>query len=124
MAKVTRILIVAGHPSVREDMRTIFQLADGIEVVGEASSLSDTIHQAQALQPDVALIDLEMSSNDANGYDVVTQLKAQRLAKTIVVLTAHDYPAAREHAARCGADAIIIKGADFKTMSDVIRHNC
>jgi DNA-binding NarL/FixJ family response regulator len=123
MADTTRILIVAGHPAVRADMRTIFQLADGIEVVGEAACLSEAIRQAQTLHPDVALVDLEMSAQDGNGYDILIQLKAQHLAKTVVVLTAHDYPAARQAAARCGADAIIIKGADFNSMLDTIRQN-
>ena len=123
MADKIRVLIIAGHPAVRAEMRTIFQLADGIEVAGEADSLSEAIRQGLALRPDVALVDLEMSGPQGSGYDVVAQLKTQRLARSIVVLTAHDYPAARENAARCGADAIIIKGADFNTMLDVIRQN-
>ena len=121
MTDITRVLIVAGHTAVRAEMHTIFQLADGIEVVGEAACLSEAVCQAQALRPDVALVDLETAAGEENGLSIVARLKTQHLVKAIVVLTAYDDPAAQKNALRCGATAVIIKGADFNSMLDMIQ---
>jgi DNA-binding NarL/FixJ family response regulator len=112
-----RLMIVANHPTVLEDMLTIFALADEIEVIGKAASLGEAVRLSQARRPDVALVDLEMNSPEGDGSSVIAQLKRLRLANAIVALTAHDYPAARENALRCGADGVMIKGTDFQTMT-------
>jgi len=119
MNESTRILIVTDHAAVRADLRMIFQLVDGVEVVGEAVNRSDAIHQAMALHPDVVLVDLEMPSQD--GYATVAEIKALRLDQAVAVLTAHDYPSVLESAAQFGADAIIVKGADLNSMLEIIR---
>jgi DNA-binding NarL/FixJ family response regulator len=120
MASSIRVLIVTGHASVRAELRTIFQLADGIALVGEAAYLSDAIRQAQVMQPDLAVVDLEMPGRQ--GFEILSQLKGLHLAKALAALTAHDYPTARQNAVRCGADAIIIKGADLAVMLEIIRN--
>ncbi|HVN54788.1 MAG TPA: response regulator transcription factor [Anaerolineaceae bacterium] len=122
MADITRVLIIASHPAVREEIRTIFQLADGIEVSGEAACLNEAVTMARELQPDVALVDLEMAGQDEDGYTILARLKTQCLAKAVIALTAHEYPAARDRALRQGADAVIIKGADFNSMLEVIQN--
>jgi DNA-binding NarL/FixJ family response regulator len=119
-SSIIRVLIVTEHASVRAELRTIFQLAGGIAVVGEAATLSDAIRQAQDIRPDLALVDLEMP--DRQGFEILSQLKSQRLAKALAALTAHDYPTARQNAVCCGADAIIIKGADLPVMLEIIRN--
>jgi len=119
MTSIIRVLIVTEHISVCAQLRTIFQLADGIAVVAEAADLKNAVDQAQALRPDLALVDLEMPARQ--GFEIISQLKAQGLVKAAAALTAHDYSAARESAARCGADAFIIKGADLAQMLLTIR---
>ncbi len=123
MTDITRVLIVAGHSAVRDELRTIFQLAEGIEVVGEAACLSDALCQAQALRPDVALVDLETGAGAEDGLCIVAQLKALRLVKAIVVLTAYDDPAVQKNALHSGAGAVIIKGADFNSMLEMIQES-
>jgi|SRR5271157_1207489 len=119
MNGIIQILIVSEHASVRADLRTIFQLAEEVTVTGEAVSLGDAISQAQTLQPDLVLVDLEMSGQQ--GFDAIAQLKALQLGLALVAFTAHDYPAARERSARCGANAVIIKGAGLEDMLEMIR---
>ncbi|MBE0698747.1 MAG: response regulator transcription factor [Anaerolineaceae bacterium] len=116
-----RLLIIANHPTVLADMLTIFQLADDFEVIGEATSLGEAIHLSQALHPDVALVDMEMTGKESRGGTVISQMKAKHLAKAVAALTSHDYPAARKDVFHCGADAIIIKGADFNSVLEELR---
>ena len=74
------VLIVDDHPAFRASARAMLEL-DGFEVVGEAVDGTSGIEQADALEPDVVLLDVALP--DMSGFDV-----AERLAPaTKVVLT-------------------------------------
>jgi len=104
-----RLLIVDDVSQVRTDLRTLLPLTGDIVVVGEAANGLEAIHQADVLQPDVVLMDLEMPV--MNGYEATRQIKNQLPACRVIALTIHGYPNALERALQSGADALIIKGA-------------
>lgn len=113
MSPSTRILIADDHAQVRNDLRMVLQLEDGIEVVGDAADGQAAINQARALRPDVVLMDLEMPG--MNGLEAIREIKRQDLAR-VIVLSVHGYPAAQEAALRAGCDAFLVKGSDFSTI--------
>src|SRR6266498_3040913 len=55
-----RILIVDDRAVVRDQLRTVLELIGEITVVGEAAGGREAICQAEALKPDIVLMDLEM----------------------------------------------------------------
>jgi hypothetical protein len=59
-----RILLVDDHEVVRRGLRGFLELQDDMEVVGEASDGAIAIAQADALDPDVVLMDLLMPNVD------------------------------------------------------------
>lgn len=124
MTPSTSILIVDDHTQVREDLRMVFQLAGGVEVVGEAADGRAAVKQSLALQPDIVLMDLEMPG--MSGLEAIREIKKQSRAR-IVVLSVHDYPAAREAARLAGCDAFLVKGIDFstilRTISEVLNNS-
>lgn len=113
MSPSTRILIADDHAQVRNDLRMVLQLEDGIEVVGDAADGQAAINQARALRPDVVLMDLEMPG--MNGLEAIREIKRQDLAR-VIVLSVHGYPAAQEAALQAGCDAFLVKGSDFSTI--------
>lgn len=113
-----RVLIVADSPQVRQELRTLLPLADDIEIVGEAADGRQAIHLAQALQPQVVLIDLEMRVPD--GYEATRQIKACYPACRVVALTMHGYEAARQKAMQAGVDVFLIKGTSVETLIQAI----
>lgn len=117
MSSSTRILIVDDHAQVREDLRMVFQLAGGIDVVGEAGDGQEAISKAQALHPDVILMDLKMPGMDS--LEAIRAIKAEDLGK-VVVLTLYGFPALREAARKAGCDGYLIKGADISTIVNTI----
>ena len=64
MAKI-RILIADDHALVREGIRALLSLCDDLEVVGEAADGSEAIAAAQKLDPDVVLMDINMTGLEA-----------------------------------------------------------
>jgi DNA-binding NarL/FixJ family response regulator len=103
-----RVLIVDDVTQVRHDLRLVLSLADDVEIVGEAANGLEAICQADAVNPEVILLDLEMPLMD--GYTATAQIKSRFPGCRIVALTVHDYPQARRKAFQAGVDAFIVKG--------------
>jgi DNA-binding NarL/FixJ family response regulator len=115
-----RVLIVDDVERVRQDLRTFLSLTGGIQIVGEARDGQEAIHLAEALQPQVILMDLEMPVTD--GYEAARQIKALQPACQVIVLTIHEGGAERQKAFQAGADNFIDKGAPLETLMEAIRN--
>ena len=113
-----RVLIVDDSPQVRQELCTLLPLAGDIEIVGEAVDGQEAIRLAQALQPDVVLMDLEMPVLD--GYEATRQIKAGSPSCRVVALTVHGYEAARQKAMQAGADLFLVKGAAVESLIQAI----
>jgi DNA-binding NarL/FixJ family response regulator len=109
-----RVLIVDDVSDVRQDLRTALSLTGEIVVVGEAADGAEALRQVEVLQPQVALMDLEMPVMD--GFEATRQIKSRFPACRVATLTVHDYPEARQKAGEAGADAFIVKGMPVETL--------
>jgi DNA-binding NarL/FixJ family response regulator len=118
MTKV-RILIVDDLEHVRQGLRTVLQLTDDLEVVGEASNGLEAIQLAEQLEPDVVLMDLEMPKLD--GFEATQRIKDRHPAIGVVMITIHDSNSNRERAAKVGVDAFVEKGTPIQVLSETIR---
>jgi two-component system nitrate/nitrite response regulator NarL len=112
------VLIVDDSPQVRQELRTLLPLVGDIEVVGEAADGQEAIRLAQALQPEVVLMDLEMPVLD--GYEATRQIKASSPSCRVVALTVHGYEAARQKASQSGVDVFLVKGGSVETLVQAI----
>jgi DNA-binding NarL/FixJ family response regulator len=92
---------------------------EGLEVIGEAADGLEALHQAEKLNPDVVLMDLEMPRMD--GFEATRQIKDRRLARGVVALTVYGDDSARSRADRAGVDAFVEKGTPIQTLSEIIR---
>ena len=79
------VLIVDDHPVVRQGLRALLEVQDGIEVVGEAGDGPAALAQAAELTPDVILLDLKLPGMD--GHAVLAELKAAGNSARVLVLT-------------------------------------
>jgi DNA-binding NarL/FixJ family response regulator len=113
-----RVLIVDDMPQVRDDLRVLLQLSNGIEVVGEAANGNEAIRQAELLNPDVVIMDLEMPILD--GLQATRQIKQRKLAKKIVILSVHSDLEVIEQAIQAGADDFILKGSSYQILIESI----
>jgi DNA-binding NarL/FixJ family response regulator len=109
-----KILIVDDRAVVRAELRTVLELSDTITVVGEAADGWEALRQAEKLKPDIVLLDLEMPGLD--GFEATRRIKAQHLARTVIIFTVYSSEANRLKAIEAGADAFLIKGIDLLTL--------
>ena len=103
----TTILIVDDNAQFRALMREITAQEAAFQVVGEAADGAEAIGQAQALQPDIVLLDLAMPR--VSGLEALPRLKAACPKTRVIVVTVHEDEAYREAAAARGADAFLLK---------------
>ncbi len=80
-----RVLVVDDHSIIRKGIRAVLDLVPDIDLVGEAQNGLEAIQQDQKLHPDVILMDLVMPEMD--GIEAIRQIKNQRSAARILVLT-------------------------------------
>lgn len=113
-----QVLIVDDSPQVRQELRTLLTLAGEIEIVGEATDGLEAVRLAEALRPDVVLMDLEMPVMD--GYEAARQIKSRWPACRVVALTVHGYEAARQKASQSGVDVFLVKGVSVETLVQAI----
>jgi DNA-binding NarL/FixJ family response regulator len=83
-----RLLIADDHPVVRDGLSGMFAAEPEFEVVGEAADGAEAIGLAQALQPDVILMDLQMPG--VNGLAAIAELAKRGVAARVLVLTTYD----------------------------------
>ncbi len=80
-----RILLVDDHTIVRKGLRALLGQQPGMVVVGEAGDGEEAVARAEALQPDVILMDLAMPKMD--GIEATRQITARLPQTRILVLT-------------------------------------
>jgi DNA-binding NarL/FixJ family response regulator len=84
---VKTFLVVDDHPSFRKTARVLLSSA-GFEVVGEAADGASAIEAAQALRPDVVLLDDILP--DIDGFEVAAVLIKNGNPPTIILTSSHD----------------------------------
>ena len=104
-----RVLIVDDHPVVREGLRRMLELEEGIHVVGEASSGEEAIAKAVSFAPDVITMDLKMPGMD--GITTTSEIKQRLPEANILMLTLYAEDFVKE-AIEAGASGYLLKDSD------------
>jgi len=118
MGKI-KVLIVDDQESVRQSLRTMLQLVDDMEVVGEAGNGTEAVEQTKQLEPDVVLMDMKMAPSD--GLSAAKGIREHSESVGVVMITMHDSDIARERAIEAGVDIFVEKGIAMEDLVDKIR---
>ncbi len=112
------ILIADDHPVFRKGLRALLASMQGVELTGEATSGEEAIRQAEQLQPDVILIDLQMPGG--GGLAAIRQIIQTSPHIRILVLTMFQDDDSVFAALRAGARGYILKDMDDEEISRAI----
>jgi DNA-binding NarL/FixJ family response regulator len=118
-ASTIRVLIADDHAAFRSGLRALLATAADIEVVGEAASGVDAVAEAERLQPDVVLMDVNMPGID--GVEGTRRIVDASPHVAILVLTMHDDDETVFEAVRAGARGYLLKGAQRVELVRAIR---
>ena len=104
----TRVLIVDDHGVVREGLRAYLELEPDIQVVGEAKDGAGAVSAAEALHPDLVLLDVQLP--DLDGFEVADQLCRLDDPPAVVLTSSRDGADYGRCVECCGARGFVPKG--------------
>lgn len=115
----TRVLLADDHALFREGLAGIIAAQPDMEVVGEARDGLEAVVMAQALQPDLVLMDVQMPGLD--GLEATRQIRQALPETTVVVLTVRDDDEKLFAALKYGAQGYLLKDIRSHDMLDMVR---
>lgn len=106
---VVRVLIVDDQAPFLRAMSAVIEETIGFEIVGEASSGEEAIETADALLPDLVLMDVNLPGID--GVEATRRLRGRPSPPVVLLLSTYDEDAGARFVAECGAAGYVTKSA-------------
>jgi DNA-binding NarL/FixJ family response regulator len=114
-----KILIADDHAVVAEGLKHLIEAQGDLQVVAIVGDGREAVRQAEALQPDVVIMDLSMP--ELNGADATRVVLEHQPASKVIVLSMyadHEYV---RRALKAGALGYVVKRSAAKDVVDAIR---
>jgi DNA-binding NarL/FixJ family response regulator len=109
-----RVLLADDHAIVREGVKALLNLADDMEVVGEAADGREAIERAVELEPDVAVMDIAMPG--LGGLEATLEIRKRCPRTRILILSQYDDREYVRRFLKLGVSGYVLKksaGADL-----------
>jgi two-component system, NarL family, response regulator LiaR len=113
-----RVLVADDHELTRAGLRGILADDPGLDLIGEASEGREAVALAQALQPDLVLMDLRMPGLD--GLEATRMLKRVSPMTSVLVLSMFEDTELLVAAVKAGAAGYVLKTASEVALRSAI----
>ena len=114
-----RIFLLDDHEVVRRGIAELLAAVPGFEVVGEASTVEQTLPRVLAARPDVAVLDARLP--DGSGIDVCRDIRSALPSTYCLILTSYDDHDAVLASVLAGASGYVLKEVRTSGLVDAIR---
>jgi DNA-binding NarL/FixJ family response regulator len=114
-----RLLIADDHPVVRDGLTGMFAADPDFFVAGQAADGSQALRVAEAVRPDVILMDLRMPGMD--GVTAIAELARRGNPARVLVLTTYDTDSYVLPAIEAGATGYLLKDAPRDELLRAVR---
>lgn len=106
-APALRVMVVDDHEIVRDGIKALLAEAAGILVVGEAGGVREAVLCAEAVRPDVIVMDVRLT--DGSGIDATRQIRADHPETYVLMLTSYADDDAMLASIMAGASGYVLK---------------
>lgn len=114
-----RVLVADDHPVVRQGLRMMLEMADGFELIGEATDGGMAVRLTAERQPDVVLMDLRMPGMD--GLEAITRIRGSWPQVAVLILTTYNEDDLMIRGLQAGACGYLLKDTDLEIVLQAIR---
>ena len=115
-----KVLLIDDHPLILSALKTVIQgLGDDVTVVGAGSAAAARATLQADAEFDLVLLDLQLG--DANGFDLLAELRVAYPALPVVVVSASDRSSDVIRSIDMGAMGFVPKRASNETLFDALR---
>jgi DNA-binding NarL/FixJ family response regulator len=116
---MTRIVIADDHAVVRKGLRQLIVEAEGMTVVGEASSGDELLTMLRFREVDVVVLDLSLGAR--SGLDLLKHIKSELPRLPVVILSMYSEDLFAVRALRAGASGYVEKNSAPEELLTAIR---
>lgn len=109
-----KTLLVDDQTLVRQGIKSLLELSDAVEVVGEASDGTEVISAIMQYHPDVILLDIRMPK--MNGIETLQDLARRANRIPVIILTTFDDHDLVLEAMRAGAKGFLLKDVSLEQL--------
>lgn len=117
--KSIRVLLVDDQTLVRQGVRSLLALAEGIEVVAEASDGKQAVDMIPQIQPDVVLMDMRMPV--LSGLEALQALARTNSLPPTIILTTFDDDQLVLAGLKAGAKGYLLKDVSLEQLVGAIQ---
>ena len=114
-----KVIIADDHALFRRGLEMVLEKEPDIEVVGEAHDGEQAVERAQALMPDVMLMDVRMPRG--SGIEATQKIKELLPHVKILMLTHSDEEADLYESIKAGASGYLLKEVSTEEVADAVR---
>lgn len=114
-----RVCLVDDQTLVRQGVRSLLELSEEIEIVGEASDGAQAVEVIPELNPDVVLLDMRMPG--MSGLDVLQTLSEREQLPPTIILTTFDDDQLVLAGLRSGAKGYLLKDVSLEELVSGVR---
>ncbi len=114
-----KVLLVEDHALTRMGLKTALKRTDDIDVIGEAANGEEAVERAEALKPDVILMDVGMPIMD--GIQAAKKIININPAIRVIMLTQHDNDSDILASLAAGASGYCLKDVEPNRLYTAIR---
>lgn len=118
MEETIRLVIVDDHALMRETWKMVLQSGTKIQVVAECASGEEAIECARTVEPDVMLMDINMSP--VNGFEATRKIAKAHPSIRIIGLSINNQPAYARNMIQLGARGYVTKNSSKEELVEAI----
>ena len=114
-----KVFIVDDSRAFRKELINLLSKLKEVEIVGQAQDSVKAMEAIQRLKPDGVILGIPIPGG--NGIRLVKNIKKDKLAPIVIILTHYPYRQYRKKYMDAGADFFFDKSTEFEKVIDVLK---
>lgn len=118
MKKKMKVLIADDSPVIVERLADLLREIPGVQFVGQAGDVQETIRSVHEKKPDALILDLQMPGG--SGLDVLRAIRPGHPLLHVLVCTNYSTLQYREECIAAGTDIFVDKSTEFEKIPAIL----
>ena len=114
-----KVFIVDDSRAFQKELINLFSKLKEVEIIGQAQDSVKAMEAIPKLKPDAVILGIPISGG--NGIHFVKNIKEDKLAPIVMILTHYPYRQYRKKYMDAGADYFFDKSTEFEKVIEVLR---